>query len=230
MRINKFLAHKGHATRRDADALIEKGLVTINGVRAKLGDKVQETDTVEVKSRALRTYVYLAMNKPKGTITLAETKGEEDVLSHLPSDLKRLHLFPLGRLDKESTGLLLLTNDGRVTDRLLNPDHEHIKTYDVTTKLPLRPSFAEYMEKGVDIEGYVTRPATVEILGESKFRITITEGKKHQIRRMVVAMHNEVKDLKRVGIMNIKLGTLAQGAYRRIDGKELATFLASLGL
>lgn len=230
MRINKYLAHKGHATRREADMLIEKGLVLINGVRATLGSKVTEQDTVEVKSRTLRQYVYLAFNKPKGVITLAETKDEKDSLSYLPSDLKRLRLFPLGRLDKSSCGLILLTNDGRVTDRLLNPDRNHEKTYEVTTKDDMRPSFAEHMEKGVDIEGYTTKATSVEVLSERKFRITLTEGKKHQIRRMVVAMHNEVKDLKRISIMNIKLANLPVGGYRRIEGKELQTFLTSLAL
>jgi len=230
MRINKFLAKNGHATRREADTLIEKGLVFINGRRAELGDKVTETDTVEVKNRSPRQYVYLAFNKPKGVVTLSEDKEDKDVLSMLPSDLKRLRLFPLGRLDKSSSGLILLTNDGRVTDRLLNPDSDHEKVYDVTTKLPLRPSFAEHMGNGVDIEGYVTRPAKVEVLAEQKFRIALTEGKKHQIRRMVVAMHNEVRDLRRISIMNIKLGKLPVGGYRRIEGKELMTFLSSLGL
>jgi 23S rRNA pseudouridine2604 synthase len=230
MRINKYLAHKGHSTRREADTLIEKGLVFINDKKATLGDKVNESDTVEVKNRPLRQYVYLAVHKPKGIITLADEKGEKDVIDLLPSDLKRLRLFPLGRLDKSSSGLLLLTNDGRVTDRLLNPDREHEKTYEVTTKLPLRPSFAEHMEAGVDIEGYTTRPSRVDVVAEKRFRITVTEGKKHQIRRMVVAMHNEVENLKRIGIMNLSLGKLPEGGYRRIEGKELATFLAALGL
>jgi 23S rRNA pseudouridine2604 synthase len=230
MRINKFLAHNGHATRRDADALIEKGLVFINGKRAQLGDRVNEEDEVEVRTKTRRTYIYLAFNKPKGLVTLAEKKGEPDIISLLPSDLKRLHLFPLGRLDKSSNGLILLTNDGRVTDRLLSPERAHEKTYDVTTKLPLRPSFAEHMSKGVEIEGYRTRPTKVEVTGENRFRITLTEGKKHQIRRMVVAMHNEVKDLRRISIMNISLGKMPPGTYRRVEGKELMTFLSSLGL
>lgn len=230
MRINRYLAQQGHSTRRDADALIEKGFVYINGKQAKLGDKVNEKDEVEVRTKTKRTYIYLAFHKPKGVVTLADRQGEKDVLAMLPSDLKRLHLFPLGRLDKSSTGLILLTNDGRVTDRLLNPDRDHEKTYEVTTKLPLRPSFAEHMAKGVDIEGYRTRPAKVEILSENRFRITLTEGKKHQIRRMVVAMHNEVKDLKRISIMNVKLGRLPVGQYRVLEGTERATFLRSLGL
>ncbi len=230
MRINKYLAHKGHSTRRDADSLITKGFVFINEKRASLGDKVSETDTVEVRTKTLRTYIYLAFNKPKDVVTLTDVKGEKDIISMLPSDLKRLRLFPLGRLDKASSGLILITNDGRITDRLLHPSYDHEKKYEVTTKLPLRPSFAEYMEKGVDIEGYLTKATKVEVLGESRFRITLTEGKKHQIRRMVVAMHNEVQDLKRVAIMNISLGNLPVGTYRRIEGKELMTFLSLLGL
>jgi pseudouridine synthase len=230
MRINRYLAHKGHATRRDADALIEKGLVYINDRKAKLGDKVQASDTVEVRSKTKRTYLYLAFNKPKGVITLAEEPGEKDTLSMLPADLRRLHLFPIGRLDKASSGLILLTNDGRITDRLLNPESEHQKTYEVTAKLPLRPSFREHMEHGVNIEGYTTKRAKVEVVSEKRFRITLTEGKKHQIRRMVVAMHNEVQDLRRTSIGNIKIGKLPVGGYRRLEGKELQTFLTALGL
>lgn len=230
MRINKYLAHQGYATRKDADDLITKGLVYINGTLAKLGDKVKETDTVEVRNRPRRQYVYLAFNKPKGVVTLADGRDEKDTLSMLPADMRRLRLFPIGRLDKSSSGLILLTNDGRITDRLLNPEYDHTKTYEVTTKLPLRPSFAEHMAAGVDIEGYRTRPATVEATGENKFRIVLTEGKKHQIRRMVVALHNEVRDLRRVSIMSIQLGTLPVGHYRRLEGKELTSFLASLGL
>lgn len=230
MRINRYLAKEGHATRREADALIEKGLVTINGRRAALGDKVHEGDAVLVRHRAPKRYVYIAFHKPKGVVTLADEKGQKDVLSMLPSDLRRLALFPVGRLDKSSSGLILLTNDGRVTDRLLNPERYHEKTYEVSVKLPLRPSFAEHMARGVDIEGYRTRPAKVEVLSEQKFRIVLTEGKKHQIRRMVVAMHNEVRDLRRTSIMNVKLGRLPVGDYRVLSGAELSAFLRSLGL
>ena len=230
MRINKYLAFKGHSTRREADTLVEKGLVFVNGQRATVGEKVLEKDEVEVRGRGARQYVYLAFNKPKDIITLATEPGEKDIISLLPSDMKRLRLFPLGRLDKASTGLILLTNDGRLTDRLLNPKYEHNKIYDVTTKLPLRPSFGEHMEKGVQIEGYITKPTHVEVTGENRFKITLTEGKKHQIRRMVVAMHNEVRELRRTSIMNISLGKLKPGEYRRLNDKELGTFLSSLGL
>ncbi len=229
MRINQYLAQKGHATRRGADELIEKGQVLVNGKRAKLGDRVQETDVVEVRFRVPKAYVYLAYNKPKDVDTHDEGTGK-DVISSLPSDLKRLKLFPVGRLDKPSRGLMILTNDGRITDRLLNPKYEHEKVYEVTTKKPLRESFKEKMEAGVNIEGYVTKPAQVSILDEKRFRITLTEGKTHQVRRMVVALFNEVSDLKRTRVMNVKLGPMKAGTYRSIDGEERAELLKLLGL
>jgi len=230
VRINKYLADKGYATRKDADALIQKGLVLVNGARAEVGMRILESDTVTVRGRQGKKYIYLAVHKPKGVTTLADTKTEKDVLSFIPGDLKRLKPFPIGRLDKDSSGLIIVTNDGRLTDRLLNPERDHEKTYVVTTKRPLRESFKEYMERGVNIEGYVTRPAKVQILGERKFKITLTEGKKHQIRRMVVAMHNEVADLRRTKIMNIDIGKLPSGEFRPIDGKDLRLLMEKLGL
>ncbi len=231
MRINKYLAQKGIATRRDADTLIAKRVVLINGEVAQIGDKVKETDTVELRKNVRPVaFAYIAYNKPVGMDTHREDTGTDNILDSLPSDLRRMKLFPVGRLDKASRGLIILTNDGRVTDRLLNPQHVHEKTYEVRTKDALRESFKENMERGVDIEGYETRPAVVKILGENRFRITITEGKSHQIRRMVVALHNEVADLKRTRIMNIELGTLATAGWRPIEGAELSEFLHALGL
>lgn len=230
MRINKYLALRGFSTRRGADELIEKKKVYINGRVAVLGDKVQKSDTVEVKKHTPATCVYFAYHKPRGVITHSAGDEEEDIEIQVKDIPELKGLFPIGRLDKDSSGLIILTNDGRITDRLLNPKFVHEKEYVVTTKSPLRSSFKEHMEKGVTIEDYTTRPAHVRILGQKKFAITLTEGKKHQIRRMVVAMHNEVKTLERTRVMNISLGRLPQGEHRAIVGEELTTFLSSLGL
>ena len=231
MRINKYLALHNFGTRRGADELVDKGQVFINGRRAQLGDKVTEKDVVDVRrSGKMPTYAYFAFNKPVGLITLAQNKTERDIVRSLPKDVSKFGVFPIGRLDKDSEGLIILTNDARVTDRLLNPKYEHDKTYEVVAKLPFRANFKEKLETGVDIEGYMTKPAKVKLLGENRALITLTEGKTHQIRRMLVAVFNEVVELKRVSVMNIQLGKLASGSYRKIDGMELEDFLRSLDL
>ena len=227
MRINKYLALKNYSTRRGADELVEKGQVFINDARAILGDKVNEGDHVEVHNRGkVKQYIYLAYNKPRGIITHSPQHGEREAKDDIPIR----DVFPVGRLDKDSTGLLILTNDGRVTDRLLNPKHAHDKEYIVTTKNPLRSSFKAKMEVGVNIEGEMTKPCKVDIINENTFRITLGEGKKHQIRRMCVALFQEVDTLKRIRIMNIILGKTAEGSYRKIEGTELTTFLKDLAL
>jgi 23S rRNA pseudouridine2604 synthase len=137
-------------------------------------------------------------------------------------------LFPLGRLDKASHGLLILTNDGRITDQLLNPKYIHEKEYLVRTSNKLRSNFKVKMEAGVNIEGYQTKPCKVKILNDFEFRVILTEGKKHQIRRMCANLFQEIADLKRERIMNIKLGNLKLGGVREINGEELKTFLNSL--
>lgn len=233
MRINRYLAQQGHATRREADELISRGKVRINGRVAELGDKVMPGDAVEVvmgKRAKKRDYAYYAYNKPRGIITHSPGEDEVDIRQALPDLASSQGLFPVGRLDKDSHGLIILTNDGRITDRLLSPLYSHDKEYAVRTKLPLRASFRKHMEEGVDIEGYVTKQAKVRVTGERSFAITLNEGKKHQIRRMVVAMHNEVADLKRVRVLNIRLGALRAGEARPILGEELESFLGQLGL
>lgn len=233
VRLNKRLAEMGIATRRAADELIASGKVYVNGTRAVIGMKVNSDDAIEVRQgkRGLATErLYVAYHKPRGVITHSPQRGEADIVSSLPPAFRGKGLFPVGRLDKDSFGLILLTNDGRITDRLLNPDAVHEKEYAVRTKLPLRRSFKEHMAQGVDIEGYMTKPAKVRITGERSFSITLTEGKKHQIRRMVVALHNEVAELKRTRVLNVRLGQLKAGEARHIEGTELGAFLASLGL
>ena len=214
MRINKYLADRKIATRRGADELIKEKKVFINGKLAVLGSKVAENDKVEVRRAKEKEYKYFAYNKPTG-IETASPKEE---------------LFPLGRLDKNSHGLLILTNDGRITDQLLNPKYFHEKEYLVKTKEKLRSSFKNKMEAGVNIEGYQTAKCKVKIIDDHTFRIILTEGKKHQIRRMCSALFQEVADLKRERIMNIKLGTLKPNALREIKGEELSIFFKSLDL
>jgi 23S rRNA pseudouridine2604 synthase len=212
MRINKYLAWKKISTRKGADALISDKKVFINGKLAVLGSKVNDGDKVEVKGAKAESYQYFAYYKPIGVET----------------DSPRPGLFPIGRLDKASHGLLILTNDGRITDKLLNPKYVHEKEYIVRTKNKLRSSFKGKMEAGVNIEGYVTQRCQVKILSDFTFKIILTEGKKHQIRRMCSALFQEVEDLKRERIMNIKLGTLKPKGLREIKGKELADFLAPI--
>lgn len=231
MRINKYLARQGVATRRAADELVARGQVLLNGKVAVLGDKVHENDNVELAGNTKpKTYRYFAYNKPIGVITHSPQVGEKDIKQALGKDKETADVFPIGRLDKDSSGLIILTNDGRVTDRLLSPDYDHEKEYRVRTHDPIRDSFRGYMEKGVDIEGYLTRPCKVRKTGPQSFNITLTEGKKHQIRRMVAALHNTIEELERTRILNIRLEDLKPGARRAITGTELEKFLASLGL
>lgn len=208
-RINKYLALKKISTRRGADELVSAKKVFINGKLAVLGSKVNETDKVEVKGAPEKEYLYYAFNKPIG----------------IETDSPREDLFPLGRLDKASHGLLILTNDGRITDQLLNPKYTHEKEYLVKTSNKLRSNFKQKMEAGVNIEGYMTKKCKVKIINDFTFRIILTEGKKHQIRRMCVNLFQEVADLKRERIMNIKLDNLKSGGLREIKGEELTTFL-----
>lgn len=228
MRINKYLAHEGIATRRGADELIARGKVLINGRVATLGEKINKGDKVELRGKtSIKKFLYYAYHKPIGVITHSPQKGEKDIAQSvaLPKEV-----FPIGRLDKDSSGLIILTNDGRVTDRLLAPGYDHDKEYRVRVSEPLRESFKKTMEAGVDIEGYQTKPCTVRKTGPKSFNITLTEGKKHQIRRMVAAMHNQVVELERVRILNVRLDNLAPGTWRPIEGDELATFLAQIGM
>ncbi len=220
MRINKYLAWKKHSTRRGADELIKDKKVFLNGKLAVLGDKVNEHDNVEVRFRGPKpTYTYIAYNKPVGLPTeeITQKPGFEKV-------------FPIGRIDKESHGLIILTDDGRITEKLLSPKYFHEKEYVVKTKEPLRSSFKEKIERGVQIDADKTAPCKVTIVNDNTFKIILTEGKRHQIRRMCVALFQEVLDLKRTRIMNIELNRLPDGAHRIITGKELEKLLKSLEL
>jgi len=231
VRINKLLADRGVASRREIDTLIEKGKIMVNGVKASLGQRVNESDTIELLGTTARKQ-YLAYYKGRGIITYSPNEKETDILTKLATDYKITGLSPVGRLDKDSEGLIILSNDGRITGPLLNPEAGHEKEYSVEVDKIVTPAFAKLMELGVDIEGYITKAAKVtpSSKNDKRFNITITEGKKHQIRRMCAALGYQIQALKRVRIMNIELKSLKPNQYRKISGDELKVFLKHLGI
>ncbi len=230
IRINRYLALNNYCSRREADILIERKVVQINGKIAQLGDKVNEGDRVEVDTRkrdAFKNYRYFAYNKPRGIITHSPQGNEKSIqqVAGLPADV-----FPVGRLDKDSHGLILLTNDGRVTDKLLNPEYEHEKEYIVRVDKNLKNIFLKVFANGIQLEDFKTKECRTEKIDDFTFRTVLTEGKKHQIRRMCAAEGYAVQDLKRVRVMNIKLGSLKMGQSREIKGTELDELLKQLHL
>lgn len=229
VRINKYLAEKKIASRREADALISDKKVFINGVPAVLGQKVEKSDEVTVTGNT-KKYRYIAYYKPRGVISHSPGADEEDILMRIHKDHDMSGVYPIGRLDKDSEGLILLTNDGRITKELLEPENKKEKEYEVKVDKPVKKQFLGHLEKGVNIEEYRTKPAKTESVDKHTFRIILTEGKKHQIRRMCAALGYQVKHLKRIRIANVTLGSLKEGMWRNIAGEEKDAFLASVGL
>lgn len=230
-RLNKYLADQQVASRREADVLIATKKVLINGKIAKIGDRVQEGDVVTLGGET-KNKRYLAYYKGRGVITHSPAAGEVDIVTRLKKDYGITDLAPVGRLDKDSEGLIILSNDGRITGPLLDPEADHEKEYTVTVDKNVTPAFLKLLELGVVIEGYRTKPA--KAVGSQKnakrFNLIITEGKKHQIRRMCAALGYQVESLKRVRVMNIELGALKPNQYRKIGDNELKLFLSELGL
>ncbi|MCA9353517.1 rRNA pseudouridine synthase [Candidatus Nomurabacteria bacterium] len=226
-RINKRLKDLGISTRKDADSLIEKGGVFINGKLAKLGDVVLDTDKITVKNDSRKELRYFAVNKPVGILTVGGNKEERDLtdVAKLPHDF-----FPVGRLDKDSSGLILMTNDGRITDRLLNPKRNHQKEYRVTVNKDISNSFLVNIKKGIKIGRERTKPALVRKVKSNVCDIVLTEGKNRQIRKMCAALGYDVKRLQRFRIENIELKNLKSGEKREIKGRVLEEFLKKLGL
>jgi 23S rRNA pseudouridine2604 synthase len=228
MRINKYLSHKGLATRKGVDELIQSKKILINGRVAVLGDKVLETDNVTVRgNHTKKDYIYLAYNKPKGIVSTNPQRDEKGIMDTLNIKEK---VFPVGRIDKESHGLMILTNDGRVTDRLLNPAYSHEKEYLVQVDRKFSPGFIRNMQEGVDIGDGVTKPAKVKKIKEDTFNIILTEGKNRQIRRMTEKLGYTVRDLQRIRVQNIKLNKIPKGGYVEITGEDRDNFLKSIGL
>ncbi|BCB02628.1 23S rRNA pseudouridine(2604) synthase RluF [Bacillus sp. KH172YL63] len=220
MRINKYISEAGKASRRGADKLITEGRVTINGKIAKIGDQVNPGDDVLVSGapvRVARNNVYIALNKPVG-ITSTTEKGVKgniiDLVNH------PLRIFNIGRLDKESDGLILLTNDGDIVNEILRAENQHEKEYVVTVDRPISEDFLKQMSEGVKILGTKTLPCKVEQVSKYVFQITLTQGLNRQIRRMCEVLGYEVYRLQRTRIMNIQLGNLPVGQWRDLSKKE----------
>jgi 23S rRNA pseudouridine2604 synthase len=231
MRLNKYLARNNVCSRREADELIAAEKVTIDGKVARLGSKVEsEKSLVEVFFRKgkQKELVYLAFNKPRGVTSHSPQQGEKEISDILDFPIE---VYPVGRLDRDSSGLILLTNDGRVTDKLLNPERKHEKEYLVRVDKEVTEGFLNKMKNGVTLDdGYVTQKCEAREINENQFALTLTEGKKHQIRRMCAELGFQVKELKRVRIMGLRLGKIPAGRYREITGSELKDFLGSIGL
>lgn len=222
-RINKYLSEVGYCSRRAADKLLEEGRITINGSVPELGTKVQEGDEVCVDGKSIikkdEEHVYIAFHKPVGIVCTTDTRVEPDNIIDFINYPKRI--FPIGRLDKPSEGLIFLTNDGDIVNKILRARNNHEKEYIVRVNKPVNRKFVEEMASGVPILDTVTRKCFVEQTGRFEFRIILTQGLNRQIRRMCEYLDYRVVKLKRVRIMNIELGDLPVGEYRDFTKSEL---------
>ena len=222
-RINKYLSEVGFCSRRAADKLIEEGKVTINGEITEIGSKVEEGDQVEVEGQKIinptkQKNIYLAFNKPIGIVCTTDRRVEPDNIIDFIKYPKRI--FPIGRLDKSSEGLIFLTNDGDIVNKILRARNNHEKEYIVSVNRPINKDFIQSMSNGVEILDTITKNCFVKQLGQKKFKIILTQGLNRQIRRMCESLGYRVKSLKRVRIMNIKLD-VPTGKYREFTKEEL---------
>ncbi|WP_294249219.1 23S rRNA pseudouridine(2604) synthase RluF [uncultured Chryseobacterium sp.] len=228
-RINKYLSEAGYCSRRAADKLLEEGRITINGQIPELGTKVSDEDVIEVDGKPIREteedHVYIAFNKPVGIVCTTDTKREQNNIIDYINHPKRI--FPIGRLDKPSEGLILLTSDGDIVNKILRSRNNHGKEYIVRVDKPITPKFLEKMRNGVPILDTVTKKCEVEKIDEMNFRIVLTQGLNRQIRRMCEYLGYEVKKLKRIRVLNIKLD-LPIGKWRDLTPEELETLQQSV--
>nr|MDD3720199.1 pseudouridine synthase [Candidatus Gracilibacteria bacterium] len=231
VRIHKYLSQAGICSRRKAEEYIERGLIKVNGEKATLGQSINpKLDKVEFLNEAVeeqKNLVYYKLNKPSGIVTTCANLGEKTILDII--DIKE-RVFPIGRLDKDTTGLILLTNDGRLANFLMHPRYEHEKEYVVETFGPINDEQLESIARGVYVLGKLTKEADVKRISSGKFFITITEGRNRQIRRMVEEVGGKVKKLKRIRIENIELGDLPIGSYKRLSKDELRNLFKILNI
>jgi len=227
MRLQKYLSAAGFCSRRKGEQLILSGLVKVNGVAiTALGTKIDpEHDVVEVEGNKIESkddLIYIALNKPKGYVTTCRRENNKIVLDLV--DIPQ-RIYPVGRLDKDSSGLLLLTNDGSLHNILSHPSFDHEKEYEVTVKWPITDKALDKMKEGLFLMGSKTRPAEISRISPEHFNITLKEGRNRQIRRMVVKVGNKVLKLKRIRISDIKLGNLKEGTWRYLKDKEKKALL-----
>lgn len=222
-RINKYISEVGFCSRREADRMLEHGRITVNGVVPEMGTKVSDEDEIMVDGVSIRKteedHVYIALNKPVGIVCTTDTKREKDNIIDFLNHPKRI--FPIGRLDKPSEGLILLTSDGDIVNKILRARNNHGKEYIVRVDKPITPQFLHKMRNGIPILGTVTNKCEVEQIDTLSFRIVLTQGLNRQIRRMCEYLGYEVKKLKRIRIMNIKLD-LPVGKWRDLTEAELS--------
>ena len=221
-RINKYLSEVGFCSRREADKMLEQGRITVNGAVPEMGTKVSEEDEILVDGISIRKqeedHVYIALNKPVGIVCTTDTKRELNNIVEFVNHPKRI--FPIGRLDKPSEGLILLTSDGDIVNKILRARNNHGKEYIVRVDKPITPQFLHKMRNGIPILGTVTNKCEVEQIDTLSFRIVLTQGLNRQIRRMCEYVGYEVKKLKRIRIMNIKLD-LPVGKWRDLTAEEM---------
>ncbi|MDP1417605.1 23S rRNA pseudouridine(2604) synthase RluF [Peribacillus simplex] len=228
MRINKFISESGITSRRGADKWIAEGRVTINGTVAELGSQAEPGDDVRVDGKPIKVEqqnVYIALNKPIGITSTTEKHIKGNIVDFVNHPLR---IFHIGRLDKDSSGLILLTNDGDIVNEILRAENKHEKEYIVTVDKPLTASFIKDMSSGVEILDTKTLPCKVEQLTKNTFNITLMQGLNRQIRRMCSALGYEVRDLHRIRIMNIHLDGLAIGQWRDLTEDELTELFKEL--
>ena len=238
VRLQKFMAEQGIASRRKSEELIEAGKVKVNGHVAALGDKINPyKDLVTVKGKKIafskkRKMVYIMLHKPRGYVTtVSDERGRKTVMDLIPDVKERV--YPVGRLDKDSEGLLLLTNDGSFTNCMTHPSHEYAKTYRVTVRPSITDEILDKLRHGVVIDGKKTAPAEVTVLTEEEGRVVLEfilrEGRNREIRKMCESQGLEVARLKRTSIGSLKLGMLPQGQYRELSEQEVKKLLRSAG-
>ena len=228
IRLNKYIASSGLCSRREADTLIESGKVTINGIVAVQGSKVLDGDVVEVNGRKVTPeddMVYIAFNKPLGITCTTDTRDPSNIIDYIGFDER---IFPVGRLDKNSSGLILLTNDGSIVNKLLRAENGHEKEYLVTVNRPYDKNFIKSMESGVPVLGQLTLPCRIKPAGDRSFKIIIHQGLNRQIRRMCEYLGYKVTKLKRIRFMNIMLGDLETGKWRYLTSAEKKELLKDI--